>query len=61
MFVLHKFNVTVREVFVKTVEIEAANEEDAKARVNAGKGDVIEGPRFLVQLNPDHWDVQLSV
>ena len=51
------FHVLVREIHVKTVAVNARDDEDAKARVNAGMGDVVEPPVFLVQLNPDHWDV----
>lgn len=53
----HEFHVIVREIFVKTVAVHARDDEDAKIRVNAGQGRVIEEPRFLVQLNPEHYTV----
>lgn len=53
----HEFHVLVREIFVKTVVVHARDDNDAKMRVNAGQGKVVDEPRFLVQLNPDHWDV----
>lgn len=53
----HEFHVQVREIFVKTVVVHARDEQDAKVRVNGGQGQQIDEPKFLVQLNPDHWDV----
>lgn len=53
----HEFNVIVREIFVKTVAVHARDDEDAKVRVNSGQGKVIDPPKFLVQLNPDHYEV----
>ena len=54
----HVFHVLVREIHVKTVAVHARDDEDAKVRVNAGMGETVDPPKFLVQLNPDHWDVQ---
>jgi len=51
-----KFHVAVREIYIKMVEIDAQDEEHAKIRVNAGMGKIVDEPRFLVQLNPDHWN-----
>lgn len=55
-----KYHVAVRELYIKIVEIEAGDEEQAKMRVNAGLGLVVEEPKFLVQLNPDHWNAYLA-
>ena len=57
----HEFHVLVREIHVKTVMVHARDDEDAKMRVNAGMGEVVEPPSFLVALSPDHWDVQPPV
>jgi hypothetical protein len=53
----HEFHVIVREIFVKTVVVHARDDDDAKMRVNGGQGTVIDPPKFLVQLNPEFWEV----
>jgi len=53
----HEFHVLVREIFVRTVVVHARDDLDAKMRVNGGQGTPIGEPHFLVQLNPDHWEV----
>ena len=52
------YKVTIREVFTREVEIQAEDQQHARVLVNAGKGKRLGESKFLVQMTPEHWDVE---
>ena len=55
---MSKFIVSVREIHIQPVEIEAENKEEAVMKVREGDGEYLNGGEFSEVLDPETWTVE---